>query len=459
MNQYSVILRAVNDNGRKSDLEIVNVPDFLLDISAIELGDIGKVFGISSQTFSLPGSDINNQFFNNVFDLGATPAVALNKSVPCQVLVDGEAVYTGKLYISDVISDDWNNVVYNCVVTNETVDFRVLTENQGLSELNWAPYSHSYTYTSISQSWNDQLFSGSIFYPLINYGANPLNSQSPGFEFGGSKYQMDSIDTPLEVSQFKPAIQTKTIIDEIFNKINYKYTSSFINSDFFKNLYFLNSVDDKDGISFVNARSGSYVWNSVTQSVTSGFTTLVPTQLQFNQLVYNDGGNFFISTDNYVTSYTGTYIFNINIPFNITSNFGPLVPINKGRQLVIWITNSPGVGSNVVKTIRVPLINSTSGVVNTGNISVTLQRFTGYYFYFALQTPSSNGIEQFTTVVTAGQNGVYLKVQTPQNPEGGTVDISKIFGDIKTLDFMKGLIDKFNLVIEPLPNQQNILRI
>ena len=65
MNQYSVILRAINDNGRKSDLEIVNVPDFLLDISAIELGDIGKVFGISSQTFSLPGSDINNQFFNN----------------------------------------------------------------------------------------------------------------------------------------------------------------------------------------------------------------------------------------------------------------------------------------------------------------------------------------------------------------------------------------------------------
>ena len=459
MNQYSVILRAINDNGRKSDLEIVNVPDFLLDISAIELGDIGKVFGISSQTFSLPGSDINNQFFNNVFDLGATPAVALNKSVPCQVLVDGEAVYTGKLYISDVISDDWNNVVYNCVVTNETVDFRVLTENQGLSELNWAPYSHSYSYTSISQSWNDQLFSGSIFYPLVNYGANPLNSNSPGFEFGGSKYQMDNPTTPLQVSQFKPAVQVKTIIDEIFNKINYKYTSSFINTDFFKNLYFLNSVDDKDGISFASAGSGSYVWNSVTQSVASGFNTLVPTQLQYNQTVYNAGNNFSLPADTYTPDFTGTHILNFNIPFNITSNFGPLVTVNRGRQLVIWITNSPGVGSNVVKTIRTPLINSTSGVVNTGNISVTLNQGTTYYFYFALQTPSSNGIEQFTTVVTAGQNGVYLKVYTPQNPVNGTVDVSKLFGDIKTLDFLKGLIDKFNLVIEPLPNQQNILRI
>ena len=114
MNQYSVVLRAVNNDNVKYGLELVDIPSFLLDISAIEVGDIGKVFGISSQTFTLPGNDINNQFFNNVFDLGATPAVALNKSVPCQVLVDGEAVFTGKMYIQDVISDDWNNVIYNC---------------------------------------------------------------------------------------------------------------------------------------------------------------------------------------------------------------------------------------------------------------------------------------------------------------------------------------------------------
>ena len=123
MNQYSVVLRAVNNDNQKYDLELVDIPSFLLDISAIEVGDIGKVFGISSQTFTLPGNDINNQFFNNVFDLGATPAVALNKSVPCQVLVDGQAVFSGKLYIQNLISDEYNNVIYNCVVTNETVDF------------------------------------------------------------------------------------------------------------------------------------------------------------------------------------------------------------------------------------------------------------------------------------------------------------------------------------------------
>jgi len=47
--QYSVILRATNDNQQNFDLELDNIPQFLLDISAIETGEIGQVFGISSQ--------------------------------------------------------------------------------------------------------------------------------------------------------------------------------------------------------------------------------------------------------------------------------------------------------------------------------------------------------------------------------------------------------------------------
>lgn len=459
MQQYQVILRATNDDGNKSDLELVNVPDFLLDISAIELGDIGRVFGISSQNFSLPGSDINNQFFNNIFDLGTTPAVALNKSVPCQVLVDGEAVFTGKLYIQDVISDDYNNVIYNCVVTNEVVDFKVLTENQGLADLDWAEYDHVYSYASLSQSWNDNLFSGSILYPLINYGSNPTDSSTPGFEFGGDKFQMDNPLTPLKVSQFKPAIQAKTIVDKIFEKIDYEYTSSFIDSEFFQDLYLLNSVDGKDGISFVTPTSGSYVFATATQTVTSGFTQLGYIQLLMNATVYDAGNDFDVSFDTYTARQSGEHIFNINIPFNITSNIGPLQQTLNGRNSIIHFCKGAISVANKFHTVRTPLTNSTSGVISTGNISLNLTQGDVISLFVGLQTPPFNGREQFTTIVSAGQNGVFIKVSTPQNPIGGTVNVNKIFGDIKTLDFMKGLIEKFNLVIEPVANQQNILRI
>ena len=81
-----IILRATNDNGVKVDLDVFegNTP-IRVDISAIENGTIGDVFGVSSQTFSLPGTDKNNQFFGNLYDLGTTPAIALQDSIDCQV--------------------------------------------------------------------------------------------------------------------------------------------------------------------------------------------------------------------------------------------------------------------------------------------------------------------------------------------------------------------------------------
>jgi hypothetical protein len=166
-----IVLRATNPQGRKYDLQITDVPEFLADISTIEVGSVGSTFGISTQEFSLPGNDNNNKFFNNLFDLGVTNGVALSYSVPCQIIVDSQAIFTGKLYINNIITDQYNNVIYNCVVTNEIVDFKTLTENKGLADLNWSGYNHPYTYASISQSWNDELFSGSVLYPLINYGS------------------------------------------------------------------------------------------------------------------------------------------------------------------------------------------------------------------------------------------------------------------------------------------------
>jgi hypothetical protein len=455
-----VILRCINNNNKTFDLNVTGTPDLSLDISSIEIGEIGQVFGISSQTFSIAGDDNSNKFFNNIFDLGITPAVALNKSVPCQVLVDGQQVFNGKLYIQDIISDDWNDVIYNCVITNEIIDFKTLTENLGLEELAWGKYNHPYNYTSISQSWNDTLFSGSIFYPLINYGADPQDPKSPQFEFGGNTYQLDNPNTPLKISQFKPAIKAKTIVDEIFNKINYKYTSSFFNSTLFENLYQLSTVDNQSGVPIVSSNSGSYVWASVTQSFDSGFTTLNYSRLLFDTAEFNYGNNYNLSGDSYTADYTGAHTFNLQIPFNITSNFGPLQKSRRNRQVILLITKSTSLtAGNILHTNKTPIPNSTSGKINTGTISLDLKQGDIIYFYISLQSPSSNGLEKFTTVITAGNNGVYLKVRTPNNPVGGTVNVGKIFGESKSLDFIKGLNEKFNLIIEPTKEDSSILKI
>jgi len=101
----ATILRAYNDNQEKYDLDLYNEESFRLDISAIESGEIGTVFGISSQKFSLPGTDNNQQYFGNLDNIGASPASSFIKTLPCQVLVDGQEIFNGKIYLESVVTD------------------------------------------------------------------------------------------------------------------------------------------------------------------------------------------------------------------------------------------------------------------------------------------------------------------------------------------------------------------
>lgn len=179
----SAILRCINDNNQKFDLELKDTPDFKLDISAIESGNIGKVFGVSSQRLTLPPSKQNNEFFGNLYDVGASGNASFIKTVDCQVLQNGTEIFTGKLYLESVVTDNKGNDLYNVVVVNETVDFDFLIKDTTFGDLDFSSLNHTYTYGNITSSWDGDLVSGSVFYPLADYGfdeENPLDTQIKG---------------------------------------------------------------------------------------------------------------------------------------------------------------------------------------------------------------------------------------------------------------------------------------
>src|SRR6056300_1578898 len=136
------ILRCINDLGEKYDLDLIDNIPFKLDISAIESGDIGQAFGVSSQKLTLPPSNNNNEFFGNLYDVGASPSTSFIKTVPCQVLQDGTEIFTGKLYLESVVTDNQGNDLYNVVVVNETVDFGFLIKDKTFSDLDFSLLNH-----------------------------------------------------------------------------------------------------------------------------------------------------------------------------------------------------------------------------------------------------------------------------------------------------------------------------
>lgn len=448
-----ITLRAINDNGVKVDLDVMDVNQPLrLDISAIENATIGSVFGVSSQTFSLPGTDKNNQFFGNLFDLGVDGAVALENSIDCQLLTDGQEVFAGKLYITDIITDQRGYTTYQVNLVNETVDLKFVLENTLLRELDWSQYNHSYTYGNITSSWDFNLLSGSVIYPHVNYGAPEGDTKAPEWSFSnntnGSGFDVvgNANSKPLRVIDFKPAIRAKAVVDTIFESAGYSYTSSFFDSSYFENLYVLATSTEGLGVSNQNPTTGSFWAYKETNQV---FNALTDTKIDFQSEVFDNLGAYDTSSYQYTAYAGGGHYFAIAFTYSI-SNYG----VNNRLRFAVSLQD----GSGNIAASRVFVDPPSSGQLYAPFItSLAVNEIVEIH----MELISDDGTEQVT--IGSGENETYFRlVQGPASIIGDNANVNigaQFPEDLTAVDFLDGLIQKFNLVVEPIPNQRNVLRI
>ena len=193
----STILRAINDNGVKYDLDILEEVPFRLDISAIESGNIGQVYGVSSQKLTLPPTKNNNEFFGNLYEIGATPAASFIKTLPCQIIQSGAEIFTGKLYLDSVVTDNKGDNLYNIVIVNETIDFGFAIKDTTFSDLDFSSLDHTYTYGNITSSWDRGLLDGAVYYPLIDYGYDGDVLSYTQIKSGGQPRTFSNYNSPF----------------------------------------------------------------------------------------------------------------------------------------------------------------------------------------------------------------------------------------------------------------------
>jgi hypothetical protein len=459
----SIILRATNDKGQVFDLTPIEDIDLRLDISAIENTEIGTAFGISSQEFAVAGDNDSNQFFGNLFNLGATPAVALQNSVNCQVLTNGQAVFTGRLYISNIVTDQQGYTIYNVVVVNEIIDFKYRIQNKSLTDpiFNWSKYDHTFTAANVTGSWENKLISGSIVYPHVNYGQPDGDNDVPNYALAGYiggvtlENTIDNNLSPLRLIDFKPAIRVKDVLDVIFagsytsESIGYQYTSSFINSDYFKSLYLLTTANDRLGPANTNPVSSSaWVYRSGSNQVIPNVGGAVGSAVDFNAKSYDNNNNFNLSTDVYTAPVSGSYKINAGLTFTI-GNW-----TSERRDFVSLRLTKNGIPVPPSTVSRYGPVSVPDLLTLQYTIDLDAGDTLGLYATF-----ETNSLIK-TLIVNPGQLSTYLNVQGPSVVLGRTVNIKEQFADdLKAIDVLEGLIEKFNLVVEPVPNKKNLLSI
>jgi len=357
-------------------LDLFKDEDILLSDNVTGLFDLGIIPADFTRQITLPGSKKNNAFFEHVYDISvqSPDTFATNIKVPCYLDFGGVYLAQGYLQLNKVnvyankFIDSYEVTIFGAVSSfAREINRSFLTDLSSLSQ-----YNHTSSFTNISASWAGELFSGSIVYPLAEYG------QKLQYTSGDIFFGMDDDGGALTVQDFKPSIKAKIVWDAIFNEAGYTYSSSFINNGGFDDIY------------LVCNRALRYPVYSGVNLENFGVVTLAP--------ISGSG-----QTDLVVPKNTGT-----NLPwYNIQKD--PSGVIGTNVSYTLDVTSS----LKGVLTLNVKLSGSLGGPVTefivreTGSLATTasLTTLVNFNKYF-----QDNTFEMFAEGAN-GQNKIY-KVET-----------------------------------------------
>jgi len=208
-------------------LDLFKDEDILLSDNVTGLFDLGIIPADFTRQITLPGTKKNNAFFEHVYDISVYNPDTFATNVKVQAFLDFGGLYLSQGYLqlnkvnifANKFIDSYEVTVYGAVSSfAREINRNFLNDLDTLSV-----YNHTSSFTNISSSWNGGLFSGSIVYPLAEYGQRLEFTKGALSQFG-----VDDIAGALSVQDFKPAIKAKLVFDAIFEEAGYTYSSSFL---------------------------------------------------------------------------------------------------------------------------------------------------------------------------------------------------------------------------------------
>ena len=455
-----------------TQLDLFDDEEILVSDNITGLFDIGVLPAEFTRQITVPGTKVNNAFFEHVYDISiVNPYLfATNVKVPCYLDFGGIYLANGYLQLNQVnvignkFIDSYEITIFGGLSSfARDINRNFLTDLSTLSQ-----YNHTASYDNITSSWNGGLFGGDIVYPLADYGS--------GYQYTQGQYQtfgMNTVDGTLNVQNFKPAIRVKPVLDAIFEEAGYTYTSSFIGSGVLDDVYMICNHSLKypefsgvDLETYGKIKVGAISGSTDTLLPSNTFVTLpFYNALSDPQGFYNNGA-YRVEK---MTALSGVLNLNLNVSCSV-NNMPGTFSANGTFQLQMIET-----GSSTAYSLRAlqayiiffdELQQSRTGGINT--TYELQQQFkmdsipAGNYYFQVRQRPNfaSPTVQPIVTMDPDLTTKSYIEItQVDQAADGRVLDIpsNMPFGTngIKQIDFITGLQKKFNLVIYPNKNRPN----
>jgi len=463
-NDNNSVLRAYKD-GIPHDLDLTSQLPIRVNISAVENTEIGQLFGISSQKIVLPGTKNNNAFFNNAYNVGSNNIPGFFSPVRCEIISNSEIILEGDITLDNIIADENGYILYETTVSNNFIGFKDVLKNKLISEIDFSEYIHDYSPANVTGSWENELFDGDIFYPLVDQGMDQYHNENTfGFvQASGINTGFGSFDktlTPMVIEQFQPAIRVKVVMGKIFKQAGFSYSSNFLSSADFNNIYVLPKADTFLGIASDQGQSVGFIskplttYNNLSGSTSPSAVTIA--RVRMDSETFDPDNNYNTSTYTYTTPIDGIYQFEGNILLENQFNNPEAEGITQLALIIgVYDTSVSVINDNAYAIDSVIVVQNvtpnTSIKITTPNL--TLPSGTEVTMMMRVQNITATKLNTWTVnpYITS-----FKTLYTPIDWSTTSTDIAGEFdAKAKSLDFVKGIFEKFNLIASPSPTDIN----
>jgi|TARA_R110000744_G_scaffold211127_3_gene330269 hypothetical protein len=476
-------------------LDLYNFEDVPLTLSVDNFTNAAEKVQSYSKAFKIPGTKRNNQILKNEYEITSSidtttvNAYDFNPLRKTQIYLqqEGYIIFEGFMKLISVDVKD-GELSYNINLYSEVIALKDHLKTKKFNDLDFSELGHSYMKSSIKSSWGMSgllltnplgldSFAGTVGatnttvlkYPYIDWDHQMVISN-------GTLDPSANVGMPEGVnlgSAFRPVINLKYILQNIFRDAGFTYTSTFIDSADFGNLFMdfnwgnantptLSSLGAVTSHFYDMVSTGSQPPNNTIPWTPSFNVTATVTLKQHTINNANTVSEVPVDYNETTGVYTATsmnqqvsvdYEFQIR---NLSNTFG-----NTGGCDVGWVVNKFS-GSPVIHNQMfnfVAYMNHTSWV---GQVTVWLDA--GDTFEpFAIQT-------WFTGSQPMQQGGWVSNLPAPPDIPTGKIEwtiatapivsqslLSTLRGKLGQWDFISGLLQMFNLIT--MVNPQNPMNI
>jgi len=433
-----LITKSIVDIENPEQKQIDHSKGFLIQNTAAVSTLFGMIFEINKEIQNTSTTNFNTDFNPNL-------------KAKCVVMNDNAVVMSGFCQMIDIVILDGNKIAYNINVYASIGNFFNDIKNLKLSDISFSDLNHAWSKANVEASWTPTIGVGYV-YPMINYGLT-------------GNYNT------VSVTQFRPALFVKEIIDRIFTAAGWSYSSSFFTSTRFKSLI-VPFTEEKllNSNGTIVARSFT-VGKGTSQTATSGNYNNKASQgiLQLTTATGTVGGHP-LSNDFYSGFNTGTYTWtctdNGNYKFGVEGamlmTIGSIpFAILRGLCIINLVVETAGIREyrdawevQFDTFTGSPQVSATTTLSQTSN-SQYIQTGDKVYlvatnFRVAVLTNTNFVNSKVNGDMDVTINSLFLScIPQPEIVLGDTINVSDLLpSDYLQKDFILGLSKMFNLYFE-----------